>query len=199
MASTYYLVTQKNHNWASARQNLYKTCPSSEDSDQPAHPHSLIWVFTDRMCLLQPPGYPKRKREPLPSWVDVQDGMSLCWLHRSSCRFCHSLAHLFAWAYYLVISDTISRGSTLLTRLHLRPVKIQMNRRFLPEDALDPSLLKQCPAKTLIRLPWCACWSEFSPGTHKISRKGCIPARIHCKNPVDFAVKWLATASLPAQ
>ena len=29
-------------------------------SDQPAHPHSLIRVFSDRMYILQPPGYPKR-------------------------------------------------------------------------------------------------------------------------------------------
>ena len=47
--------------------NYNKTCASSEDSDQPAHPRSLIRVFADRMCLLQPPGHPKRdKQEPLP-------------------------------------------------------------------------------------------------------------------------------------
>ena len=33
-----------------------KTSATSEDSDQPAHPRSLIRVFADRMCLLQPPG-----------------------------------------------------------------------------------------------------------------------------------------------
>ena len=32
-----------------------KTCAISEDSDQPAHPRSLIRVFAVRMCLLQPP------------------------------------------------------------------------------------------------------------------------------------------------
>ena len=43
-----------------------KTCGTSENSDQPAHLRSLIRVFTDCMCLLQPPGYPKRdKQEPL--------------------------------------------------------------------------------------------------------------------------------------
>ena len=52
-----------------------------------------VWsVFADRMCLLRPPGYPKRdKREPLPYWVDVQAALSLCWSHRSYCRFCHAL------------------------------------------------------------------------------------------------------------
>ena len=29
-----------------------KTCAISEDSDQPAHPRSLIRIFADRMCLL---------------------------------------------------------------------------------------------------------------------------------------------------
>ena len=32
-----------------------KTCATSEDSDQTAHLRSLIWVFADRICLLQPP------------------------------------------------------------------------------------------------------------------------------------------------
>ena len=37
----------------------YKTCATSEVSDQPAHLRSLIRVFADRMRLLQPPGYPE--------------------------------------------------------------------------------------------------------------------------------------------
>ena len=72
-----------------------KTCATSEDSDQPAHLHSLIRVFSDNMCLLQPPGYPKRdKQEPLSYWVDVQDDLSFCWSHRSDCRFCHALTYM---------------------------------------------------------------------------------------------------------
>ena len=60
---------------------------------QPAHPRRLIRFFADCMCLLQPPGYPKRdKRESLPHWVGVQAGLSLCWSHRSYCRFCRALA-----------------------------------------------------------------------------------------------------------
>ena len=63
-----------------------KICATSEDSDQPAHPCRLIRVFADRMCLVQPPGYPKRdEREPLPYLVDVQADLSLCWSHRSYC------------------------------------------------------------------------------------------------------------------
>ena len=49
-----------------------KICATNEDSVQPAHPHSLIKVFADHMCLLQPPGYPKGDiREVLPYRVDV--------------------------------------------------------------------------------------------------------------------------------
>ena len=40
----------------------FKTCVTSEDSDQPAHPCRLIRVFEDRMYLLQPLGYPKRDK-----------------------------------------------------------------------------------------------------------------------------------------
>ena len=49
-----------------------KTFATIKDSDQTAHSRSLIKVFADRMCLLQPPGYPTRsKREPVLYWVDV--------------------------------------------------------------------------------------------------------------------------------
>ena len=39
-----------------------KTCATREDSDQSTHQCSLIRVFAGRMCLLQPPGYPKRDK-----------------------------------------------------------------------------------------------------------------------------------------
>ena len=55
-----------------------KPCATSEDSDQPARPRSLISVFADQMCRLQIPTYSKRnKRKPSPYWVDVQADMSL--------------------------------------------------------------------------------------------------------------------------
>ena len=38
---------------------------TSEDSDQPVHLSSLIRVFGDCMCLLQPPGYSKRNEQEL--------------------------------------------------------------------------------------------------------------------------------------
>ena len=58
------------------------TCATRKDSDQPANPHSLIRVFADHMCLLQPLGYVQRaKREPLSYYVDAQLDLNLCWLH----------------------------------------------------------------------------------------------------------------------
>ena len=65
-----------------------KACAICENSDQPAHPRSLIRVFDDHICLLQHLGYPKKdKREPLPYWVDIQADLSLCRAHRSYCSF----------------------------------------------------------------------------------------------------------------
>ena len=46
-----------------------KTCATSKDSEQPAHLQSLIRVFADRMCFLQPPGYLKRtNKNPCHTW-----------------------------------------------------------------------------------------------------------------------------------
>ena len=39
------------------------TCATSEDSDKSDHPRSLIRVFANRMCLLQPPGCPNKINE----------------------------------------------------------------------------------------------------------------------------------------
>ena len=73
-----------------------KICVTSED--RPACASAESDQSPDCMCLLQPLGYPKKnKREPLPYWVDVQDDLSLCWSHKSYCRFCRGLAHMFLW------------------------------------------------------------------------------------------------------
>ena len=95
----------------SAHDKTYnKSCATSEDSDQPAHPRSLIRVFADRMFLLQPPGYPKRdKREPLLYVVDVQADLLvtqvLCalahYLERSAACFKTDTKLLGATSYYL--------------------------------------------------------------------------------------------------
>ena len=85
----------------SAHDKTYnKTCAISEDSDQTAHPRSLIRVFADHMCILEPTGYLKRNvRDYLPYWVDVQADLNLCWSHRSYCRSCRALAHIHVLSY----------------------------------------------------------------------------------------------------
>ena len=62
--------------WASTLQNLLVRPAKTQI-------RLRIRIFVDRMCLLQPPGYPKRdEREPLPYWVDAQDDLSLCWSNK---------------------------------------------------------------------------------------------------------------------
>ena len=91
-----------------------KTCVTSEDSDQPAHPCSLIRVFADCMSLLQSPDYPKRgKSGPLNYRVDVQADLSLCWSHRSYCRFYRALAQFFP-------CDLCAHSSILANRVPLK-------------------------------------------------------------------------------
>ena len=64
---------------------INKTCATSQDSDQPAHPRSLIWVFADCMCLLQPPDYPKGdKQEPLPYRVNEQADLKYHFIQTNS-------------------------------------------------------------------------------------------------------------------
>ena len=88
-------LLMSNHNiWVCARQNLQWDVWQAK-TDQSAHPRSLMGVFADRMCLLQPPGYSKRnKREVLPYWVNLQADLSLCWSHWSYCKFFRVLAHI---------------------------------------------------------------------------------------------------------
>ena len=78
--------------------NFNKTCATSEDADQTAHPRSLIRVFADHKCLLQPPCCPKRDK--MRTFAITGGGytgwLSLCWSHRSYCRFCHALAQTVA-------------------------------------------------------------------------------------------------------
>ena len=75
--------------WATSWQNQQCGCATSEDSDQPGHPPSLIRVFTVRIknaCVLR---YPlSAQRRGCPGWSESSLGAhSLCW-------FCHEVAHL---------------------------------------------------------------------------------------------------------
>ena len=71
-----------------------KTCETSEDSDQTAHPCSLISVFADCMCLLQPLAIQRGINEN-PCHTEWMYRL-ICWSNWSYCRFCRALAHLLS-------------------------------------------------------------------------------------------------------
>ena len=63
------------------------------------------------MYLLQPPIH-RDEQEPLPSCIDVQTDLGLCWAHRSYFRFCHVLAQIVQvfMAYACLSLCTFSLG-----------------------------------------------------------------------------------------
>ena len=64
--STMTCFMQINKNKPAHDKTYNRTSAISEDSDQPVHPHSLIRVFADGICLLQPQDYLNRdEREPM--------------------------------------------------------------------------------------------------------------------------------------
>ena len=70
------------HIWAATWQNQQNECASSEDSDQPGHPPSLIRVFAVRMKKAWVLSYPLSAQRRLWSdWEDAQADLSLCWAH----------------------------------------------------------------------------------------------------------------------
>ena len=68
--------------WAATWQNQQNECAPSEDSDQPGHPPSLIWVFAVRMKTAWVLSYPlSAKRGLWSDWADTQADLSLPWAH----------------------------------------------------------------------------------------------------------------------
>ena len=69
-------------------------CASSEDSDQPGHPPSLIRVFAVRMKKAWVLSYPLSAHGRLWSdWADAQADLSLRWVHS------HCVVFLVRWLY----------------------------------------------------------------------------------------------------
>ena len=65
------------------------TCASSKDSDQPAHPPSLIRVFA--VCFMGskwPNASVSGQWRLWSDWADAQADSSLPWAHMSFCLFC---------------------------------------------------------------------------------------------------------------
>ena len=159
-----------------------KTCAISEDSDQTAHSRSLIWVFADRICILQPPAYPKRgEQEPLPNWVDVQTNLSLCWSHISYYRFSRALALMWTatWENYLLICAPKEDSS--------QPHQSLCCSR---EETLHTWLSKLRPVKMLIRLRECKLTGIFAGRTcHHV--RFLIRFLLHTVEPRWLEHRWL--------
>ena len=85
-----------------AHDKIYNnTYATSEDSDQPVHPRSLISLHRSHVPHTASGLSKEGLTRTMPKWVDVEADLSLCWLHRSYCGFCRALAHI-------VSNDTIS-------------------------------------------------------------------------------------------
>ena len=70
-------------------------CASSEDSDQPGHPPSLIRVFAVRMKKAWVLSHPLSAQRRLWSdWADAQTDLSLRWVHMPFCRLRHALGQI---------------------------------------------------------------------------------------------------------
>ena len=82
------------------------TCAPSEDSDQPEHPPSLIRVFAVRMNIPWVLSYPLSTQQILRSdWAldgSAQSDLSLRWVLRTLCLFCHAAAYIYRDPYHLV-------------------------------------------------------------------------------------------------
>ena len=71
------------------------------------HPPSLIRVFAVGMKKHWFLSYPLSTQQRFWSdWVDAQADLSLCWMHRPVCWFCHAAAHLSSLGYLVILFFT---------------------------------------------------------------------------------------------
>ena len=71
-----------------------KTCVTSKNSDSPVHPPSMTRVLIHPSLDSQEAVEGSCDQQRL--WSDCADGqadLSICWWHKSYCRFCCALAH----------------------------------------------------------------------------------------------------------
>ena len=152
--------------WAATWQNQQNGCASSEDSDQPGHPFSLIRVFAVRMKKPWVLSYPLSTQWRLWSdWVDAKADLSLRWVHTHFVGFVMSW---LVWSWYFlylymhaspyirvpylkfVIGQCVSNMSRSTTNLTKWPVSKHSDKPGHPprlislhplhEEALDPKL-----------------------------------------------------------
>ena len=120
--------------WAATWQNQQNECASSEDSDQPGHPPSLIRVFAVRMKKPWGLSYPLSAQRRLWSdWADVFTGRTLILLVLS-CRGSYSRK---VWQ-----TSTKTHRLWLMTR-HKRLTVLKQYKRITRNSIWLYLLLKQ--------------------------------------------------------
>ena len=132
-----------------------------------------VWtVFPVRMKKPWVQGYPLSIQQRFWSdWVDAQADLSLCWVHRSSCWFCHALAQLYynTWTQFSVLvhkkwallRENLSSGFFYQGRHKLACAGTEVSHRLEISDIETGGIIlsKQWTTKVLIRLRGCAGWS----------------------------------------
>ena len=83
-------------------------CAHSKYSDHPRHPPSLIRVFAV--------GMKSGQRRLWSDWADAQADLSLRWVHRSFCCFCHDVAQIcISWGMYCIVTARPMEAMTGVT------------------------------------------------------------------------------------
>ena len=113
----------------------------SKDSDQSGHLVSLIRVFAVHSVGSWGPKVSSCGQQRLWSdWVDVQADLSLRWVHRSFCWFCHAAAHIIPVIGYcpviLIAVMILHIDTDILTKqidqsLHYFPFQLHLLDRQL--------------------------------------------------------------------
>ena len=102
------VIVQITHEPAHDKTNKMIRAPS-EDSDQPGHPPSPNRVFAVCMKIHWVLSNPLSAQRKLWSdWADTQADLSLRWVQRSFCWFCHAAAHIAKFGVIFILYHGVS-------------------------------------------------------------------------------------------
>ena len=153
LGPTYFTPERWKNVWAATWQNQQNECAQSEDSDQPGHPPSLNRVFAVHMKELWVLSYPLSAQQRLWSdWADAHADLSLCWVHRSCCWFCHMAAPMLVavgWSGFNVAFNNFSVISWLCLVV---TESSMLTFIVLPQRSIMSQTLDMIPHP--VTLPW---------------------------------------------
>ena len=137
------LPSQINVIWAATWQNQQNGCASSEDSDHPGHPPSLIRVFAVRMKKPWVLSYPLSALRRLWSdWADAQSDLSLHWAHTYFVVLsCRGSVSVLQWkSSFSAYTDNKFKKRKKTTEIYnLRNCSVPFNLNFVLMDILRES------------------------------------------------------------